>query len=522
MKPKRRYSLRTLILSLILLVLILPLGGLAGLRILESFLHRQTETKLIAEGVYIRLLYLGALREAAGNAGCSEPVLKSLPDRPPPTDDEFQPQFAQLDLLSDEILPPASDGRPAATPPHPAAVEAGRRIEPILIAAQRHNLSGVRVLDSHGVVVASTGEGQGIDLGECEEVTAALQGHYASALRRRAHISQTPGIFGRAGRVRVFVALPILTDQNQLAGVVYLSRTSLSLFLDAWDSRYTVGLVALLGLTLIIGLVLSALVARPLRVLIDKAQAVAAGDASVSLAVNRAAPREAHELAEALSTMVETLKQRLGYVREFTRNVSHEFKTPLTSIRGSIELLREGWQEMSDEERERFLGIIETDVRRMDRLVGRLIELTRIELAGRSDARTEIVGLLGNLVQNASEAGAEITLDRRRDALEVGLAPDLAETLFGNLIDNAVKHGQGAAVTVQVGPGTLVRVVDCGPGISEANLDKIFERFFTTARESGGTGLGLAMVRAIAEAHGADIEVDSDGEETAFTVRFAG
>jgi len=282
-----------------------------------------------------------------------------------------------------------------------------------------------------------------------------------------------------------------------------------------------VGLVTLLVLTLTIGLLLSSLLARPLKVLIGKAQAIASGDAEVSLAVNRAAPREAHELAAALTSMVETLKQRLGYVREFTRNVSHEFKTPLTSIRGSVELLREGWGEMSDEERERFLGIVDADVKRMDRLVGRLIELTRIELQGKSDARCELVALVQNLVHNATEAGHDVRMQRETDTLEVDLAPDLAETLFGNLLDNAIRHGHGAPVTVRVGPGAEVRVQDEGPGISEANLDKIFDRFFTTAREQGGTGLGLAMVKAIADAHGATIEVERDDPGTTFVVRLS-
>ena len=178
---RRQYSLRTLILSLILLVLILPLGGMAGLRILESFLHRQTETKLIAEGVYIRLLYLGALRQAAEGCGCDAPLFKHLPGLAPPPDEEFHPHFAQLDMLRDPVLGPSPDGQPANEPPHAAAVEAGKRIMPILKAAQRYNLSGVRVTDSRGVVVASTGEGLGFDLTECEEVDAALRERYADA-----------------------------------------------------------------------------------------------------------------------------------------------------------------------------------------------------------------------------------------------------------------------------------------------------------------------------------------------------
>jgi signal transduction histidine kinase len=220
--------------------------------------------------------------------------------------------------------------------------------------------------------------------------------------------------------------------------------------------------------------------------------------------------------------MIDTLDRRMGYVREFTQNVSHEFKTPLTSIRGAVEILASNWPEMTDDERNRFIGIIDSDVERMGRLVRRLIALTRLETgkpkAGRCDL-TECLRALRNTYRNA---GHEIAVEMKTGTpVYVEMAKDMAETIFINLLDNAVKHGKGREVTIVVAPGPTVTVRDKGPGISEANLKRIFNRFFTTSRDAGGTGLGLPMVKAVLDAHGGEIRVASDENGTAFTVRFS-
>jgi signal transduction histidine kinase len=305
-----------------------------------------------------------------------------------------------------------------------------------------------------------------------------------------------------------------------LFGVVYINRTGLSLFVDAWESYYTVALVSILLVTIGIGLLLSHLLIRPFQILIEKAKQIASGAVVEKLAVGPTAPREAHDLAEALTAMLDTLDARMGYVKEFTQNVSHEFKTPLTSIRGSVEILQSDWRDMSDEERERFIGIIEADVQRMRRLVERLIELTRLETAKPKDGRCELRSCLEELLTSYRKAGHAIALVAGDEAVWVNMAKDMAETLFVNLLDNAVKHGQGKGVEMVLAPGPVVSVCDRGPGISRANLDRIFNRFFTTARDSGGTGLGLPMAKAIINAHGGELSVSSDDAGTAFEVRF--
>lgn len=516
-------SLRTLILTINLIVLGLPLLGLAGLRIFETVLHRQSEAKLISEGAYVQALYLARLNELK-TGDTLDPALYRILPRPPSFQDEnFHPYFPTVDMAKNQVLPAAAPGKPALIPPHPAAVLAGTRITPLLQEVQLKNLSGVRVLDVNGVVVATTRTELGEDLSSREEVRVALEGRYSAVMRERHSDSPAPSwdSISRASRVRIFVAIPML-EGRKLFGVVYLSRTSLSLWRDLFDSRHGLLLALLIVITLVISLFVSYLAVHPMKVMVRQAEKIAGGAAGVSLEVGGLAPREAHQLSESLQTMVNKMEQRMAYIEEFTRNVSHEFKTPLASIQGAIELLREGWPEMTEAERSRFLAMIDEDVHRMDRLVRRLLELARIEMAAPTDETTELCSLLVNLARRYQEAGSPVTLLPGADSVPARIAPDLAETLFVNLLDNAVTHGKNTPVTIALQPGPAVSVKDHGPGISPANLPRVFDRFFTTNRGGGGTGLGLAMVKAIVSSCGGRIEVKSDENGTEFVVSFQG
>jgi signal transduction histidine kinase len=520
---KRIFNLSALVITINLAVLALPIIGIAALRIFENVLHRQTEGKLIAEGAYVQSLYFSALDAVLDGDPLEKPLVRELPEPPKVLDDYWRPIFPRIDLSRDEILPPGKEGEDAGDAVHPAAREAGRFIQPLLKEVQRYNLSGVRVLDSGGVVVASTGSQINEDLSDRYEIKEALAGRYCSVLRRRdVKVDKSKlGLISRASRVRVFVAFPMIRKDTRLAGVVYLHRTSLTFFRDLWETRFAMALVLIISLTVFISLLLSFIVTRPLRSMINQAGRIAAGESGVSLQVRNPAPAEAHQLSEALSAMLETLKKRFEYVEEFTRNVSHEFKTPLTGIQGAIELLRDGWEDMSDEERARFIAIIDHEVRRMERLVKRLIELTRIELAApEEEAATDLEEIINHLVKRYEEDGREVAFVKETGETGAGIAPDMAETMLANLIDNALTHGGGSPVTVILEQGPTVCVKDEGPGISETNLEKIFDRFFTTARKQGGTGLGLAMVKAIADAYEADVKVESDQNGSVFSVEF--
>lgn len=212
--------------------------------------------------------------------------------------------------------------------------------------------------------------------------------------------------------------------------------------------------------------------------------------------------------------MSDRLRARLEYIAEFAGNVSHEFKTPIATLRGTLELLEDD-PEMAAGQRALFLTNALAELHRMQRLVDGLLALARADQRGQREAvdlaalARELTAARAGVVAEDSEGVPWVQADRRQ--LEVAL---------GNLVDNALEHG-GAQVQVRLrtwveGDRCGLDVEDDGPGISQANQQRVFDRFFTTARERGGTGLGLALVKAVAEAHGGGVTLESQPGRTTF------
>jgi signal transduction histidine kinase len=219
--------------------------------------------------------------------------------------------------------------------------------------------------------------------------------------------------------------------------------------------------------------------------------------------------------------------------RDFVANVSHELKTPLTSIIGYAETLT---TEDAGKDAERFAHTILNNARRMQELVDDLLDLSRIE-SGRWQptlARVDVAGVVG-------EAWAEF-LDRaraRRIKITVAASvarlvkadPDALRQILTNLFDNALRHtppGGRITVTAEASAGGVtIAVADTGSGIASEHLPRIFERFYRAdpgrSREEGGTGLGLAIVKHLIEAHGGRVEARSTlGEGTTILLFFPG
>jgi signal transduction histidine kinase len=217
-----------------------------------------------------------------------------------------------------------------------------------------------------------------------------------------------------------------------------------------------------------------------------------------------------------------TEMRRLESVRrDFVANVSHELKTPLTSISGYAETLVAGG--VSNPDIDRFLGIILNNSRRMQRLVDDLLDLSRIE-SGHWTPRLSNVDIeplvadawLG-FADRARDREITFTVEPATDARRFIADPDALRHILGNLLDNALRHtGPNGSVTVRtalVNGELRLTVSDTGSGIAAEHLDRIFERFYrvdpSRSREEGGTGLGLAIVRHMVEAHGGECHAES-------------
>jgi two-component system phosphate regulon sensor histidine kinase PhoR len=229
-----------------------------------------------------------------------------------------------------------------------------------------------------------------------------------------------------------------------------------------------------------------------------------------------------------------TRLRRLETVRrDFVANVSHELKTPITTIKGFVETLLDGATEDKENGR-RFLEIIGKNVDRLTAIIEDLLSLSRIEqdneLGGVELSEGSVQVALTSAVDDcaATAAGKGIALELScPEDLKTALNTALLQQAVVNLIDNAVKYSDtGSTVRVRAvrqNGGMAIAVEDQGPGIAEEHLPRLFERFYRVdkarSRELGGTGLGLAIVKHIVQAHRGKVEVQSAlGEGSTFTI----
>lgn len=503
---------------------VLALLGLAFVRVYDDQLIRQTESELITQGVVVAEVYRTLLREQVGSEEYGASRLAPWPF-PVPGGTSLRPVLPSL-RASDAAFPPVEDPPRSSLLPEPRALRAGEQLSPLLVEVARGTLAGLRVVDAQGVVVASSGEGVGKTLSGRVEVQRALRGEPNSLLRRRESDHEAPPLasLSRNTGVRVTVALPVL-EGERVWGAVVLSRTPMTftkaLYADRWNLTAT-GLV-LLGVVALMSLAAAALVVRPVRALVRQTRAIATSAPAGFTPVDRPVVAELAELSESLASMATALRDRNQYIRSFAANVSHEFKTPLASIQGAVELLRESSEQMTPEQRERFLANVDADAKRLTRLVQRLLELARADAMEALPAQVELAPVLEALAERARAGHVAVELKAVPQGLQVALPGEVLGDVLWQLVTNAHQHG-GEGVSIRLGveqAGGQVRVVvkDNGRGISESNRKRIFDAFFTTARERGGTGLGLTIAQSLLRASGASLELlPAEGAGAAFAV----
>jgi signal transduction histidine kinase len=299
-----------------------------------------------------------------------------------------------------------------------------------------------------------------------------------------------------------------------------------------WMS-FQVGLVAFV-ISVLLGVVIARSIARPLQRVASAAKEVARGNYDLHLDIT--APDEVRSLATSFNAMTQAVKASQQAQRDFLANVSHELKTPLTSIQGFSQAIQDGTA--SDPEAIRqAAGIICDEAGRMARMVRQLLDLAKIEAGQIVMAReaVDVAAVLGGCVAKiapqADQGNVSLTSDVSQlpvDARVIGDGDRLAQ-VFVILLDNALKHTPpGGQVRVAACCPNVsqvsVSVSDTGPGIPAKDLPRVFERFYqvdrSRARKKGGTGLGLAIAKEIVTAHGGEIVAESIvGMGSKFTIR---
>jgi two-component system OmpR family sensor kinase len=290
------------------------------------------------------------------------------------------------------------------------------------------------------------------------------------------------------------------------------------------------GLVALI-LSALLALLISRSVSKPLRRVASAAEAIARGEAGTRAPAS--GPTEVRALARSFNTMADQVEAAQQSQRDFVANVSHELKTPLTSIQGFSQALLDGTA-ATPEATARSVRVIHEEAERMRRMVDDLLTLARFDAGQMALARDPVaIGLLlrgcvEKLTPQAQAAQVTLVLDAPEQIFVAGDADRLAQ-VFANLIDNGVAHTPaGGKVTVAARqlteePVVEIAVTDTGKGIPSEALSRIFERFYQVDESrprKRGAGLGLAISKEIVEAHGGAIAAESVmGLGSKFTVR---
>lgn len=378
----------------------------------------------------------------------------------------------------------------------------------------------IRILDRQAtVLVDSLREQQGQGLQSDPLVVRALAGNYAS---------RADPLF--AADAAMYVALPVQVD-GRVVGAVYLSQPLRDVAAVVRDLR--LGWLAATGVALLLSGLLGGLLAqavtRPVRALTGAAQAVAGGQLDAQ--VPETSRDELGQLSRAFNEMTRRLQEARRVQTDFVANVSHELRTPLTSIKGMVETLRDGAAD-DVEVRDRFLATVESETDRLIRLVNDLLLLSRLDAGALALHRRpvdlfELVQVaVERLAPQARARGVTVRAECDEAVPFVPADPDRLAQVLVNLLDNAIKYSPAdGVVTVRVrqaGPDLQVEVRDQGPGIPEADLARIGERFYRAdkarTRAEGGSGLGLSIARALVEAHGGELRLEStEGTGTVVT-----
>jgi two-component system OmpR family sensor kinase len=383
-----------------------------------------------------------------------------------------------------------------------------------------------------GKLVAITQNGTviaGVDrlLGSLERRDPNLGGNVpASALDTDALLggeSQT----GRDGNT-VFIAVPLEPFGSTVPVLVMTQDVPTNPLGRAVPFFLVAGFVALV-VAVLISAYLARRLTRPLAAMEVTTGAIAAGDLSARVQVPGHPDDELARLARAIDGMAAQLEAARGAERAFLLSVSHDLRTPLTSIQGYSDAIADGTVREREELR-RAAGIIAAESRRLARLVADLLDLARLDAHEFSltpvpvDARSVVEEAVDAFRPSATEHGVDLRLGAGTPVAS-DVDPVRLAQIVGNLVENALKYAADRVeVNVAADDSALViTVLDDGPGITPSDLPHVFERLYASRRVTGravGTGLGLAIVHELTVAMGGAAIVErADGDGTRFVVR---
>lgn len=507
-----RPKLRTLLGLIGLFIVVLPLGSLYFLHIYENELVQRTEAELIAQGAVIAAAYKYSVADHFHGedtpidkiANYGNPVMDTSGKATPQ-----EPLLPTININKNKVYPPLPQAEEALRAADDIAYDAGALLTSVIKESEQVTLAGIKVLDYHGIIVATSEKDLGMTLEKLPEVQSSLEGKPKSILRWRSdrHVF-VPSFISKAAGVRVSIAIPVILE-NKVVGAVLLWRTPNNILKALYEWRKPVMFIAVLVIAIILGVTWLAFIVihRPVHQLVDQAKQAANASANAN---PESSPfyltEEFTQLSESLSTMLHKISHRSHYIHDFAAQVSHVCEKPLALIHDSIQKLRQ--HNPPKAEKQELLQTIEAESSYLKRLITRLLELTQAEIYQPVEESAEIVKVLKALQERYQAQGLNITLGECQETVVVPLGFDLLDKIFSNFFENTLQFG-GNAMVIHIIPlpkKVAITLEDNGPGFTKESQEKILEPFFTTRREEGATGLGLSIAKLFIEAHEGTVE----------------
>lgn len=320
----------------------------------------------------------------------------------------------------------------------------------------------------------------------------------------------------------LLVGEPITVNKNVI-GVIIGAQPGLDYMFPFVSSIFKMFLLSALFAFLVAFIavyVVTYSMTKPLRKMSQITKEYATGDFSKRIEIK--GTNELSELGDAFNSMAQSLSALEYSRRSFVANVSHELKTPMTTIGGFIDGILDGT--ISPEEEEKYLKIVSNEVKRLARLVTSMLNLSKIEAGELSlnlkevDISSLIFNTMLSFEQLINQKSIEITGLDTIDSIHVNVDKGLINQVIYNLVDNAVKFtDNGGYIDVRAEQNetfTTVTIKNSGAGIPADEIERIFERFYKVDKSRGldtkSTGLGLYIVKSIIEMHGGTIEATSE------------
>ncbi|WP_170871602.1 sensor histidine kinase [Desulfosporosinus metallidurans] len=383
----------------------------------------------------------------------------------------------------------------------------------------------VWVVDKKGAVIATAAnheycEGNYLETSELKK----MQSGSISVYKGKSQYFQEPVIR---------VIIPIIQEERVIGAIVlYSPIEGINKALASLSQLVLTAGIISLAIAFLIGIILSRRLSRPILTITEASTLIAKGQKQVTVPTDTSI-EEINQLGRTFNDMSSKVEANEERMKEFVANVSHELRSPLTSIKGFVEALIDNKGKTPEAQR-RFLTIINNETDRLTHLVNDLLILSRSEEeivleAEDIELKDFIENVLAGFQSRAEENSINTEVISKDNFISLKIDLNSLHQIIANLVDNALKYSpQGGNVSISLVESEemiSISVRDSGLGIPERDLPHIWDRFYRVdkdrSRETGGTGLGLAIVKQLTEKNGGQVEAESVlGKGSIFSVRF--